>query len=486
MMGKFWLAAVALAILVALCVLLLFSGWKFGPLVAGIVAVLPVLGYYSLTRPLVVPYAVYVLLLPFDNVLAISSGATLTKFIGIFATGAILLWAFGRRKFVMPSGTLWLGALLMIWLAMSMLWALDQKASFNIAPTYVGLFLLYIVLSITPVSRADFIAILVAMVAGSLIASAYGVAVFHGQSVADARALADNFGRLSVQIGDNTIDPNAYSDAILLPFCLLLMVGLRSPNVAVKFGSVAGLAVMLGAIYVSASRGAILAIGAAVAYLIIRSRYRLQILAVAVIPAVLAFAGSSFMMDRFADAEHTGAAGRFGIWKVGMEAFKQHWLLGAGIGNYRAVYNSVFIQVYQAYSGGWDRVAHNLLVQVSAELGVIGLAIVLAFWFSNMFLLRHIGPKNEWFDFRLALEAAVIGLFVAALSIDLIWSKYTWLLFGTMAQLRTLTLSARAPIPKRMAVMSDIAWGTRPARPELLTKPRTWRAPKRVRKPTCA
>ncbi len=59
-------------------------------------------------------------------------------------------------------------------------------------------------------------------------------------------------------------------------------------------------------------------------------------------------------MDRFADAEHTGAAGRFGIWKVGMEAFKQHWLLGAGIGNYRAVYNSVFIQVYQAYSGGWD------------------------------------------------------------------------------------------------------------------------------------
>ncbi len=83
-------------------------------------------------------------------------------------------------------------------------------------------------LSITPVSRADFtIAILVAMVAGSLIASAYGVAVFHGQSVADARALADNFGRLSVQIGDNTIDPNAYSDAILLPFCLLLMLGLH-------------------------------------------------------------------------------------------------------------------------------------------------------------------------------------------------------------------------------------------------------------------
>jgi len=176
------------------------------------------------------------------------------------------------------------------------------------------------------------------------------------------------------------------------------------------------------------------------------------------------------MMDRFAGAEQTGAAGRFGIWKVGMEAFRQHWLLGSGIGSYRAVYNSVFIQVYTAYSGGWDRVAHNLLVQVAAELGVVGLVIVLLFWFSHLFMLHGVTPDDEWFDFRLALEAAVLGLFVAALSIDLIWSKYTWLLFGTMAQLRTLAIGWRAPVWKRMAVMSDIAWGTRRVRPELLPR----------------
>jgi O-antigen ligase len=305
------------------------------------------------------------------------------------------------------------------------------------------------------------------MIAGSLIAAAYGIVVFHNQSVADAQALADNFGRMTVAIGDNTIDPNAYSDAILLPFCLLMMLGLRSTNFVVKLGSLAGLATLLGAVYVSASRGAILAIGTAIAYLLIRSRYRLQIIAVAVIPAIVAFGTSTYMIDRFKDAQHTGAAGRFGIWTVGMEAFRQHWLTGAGIGNYRAIYNSVFIHVYQAYSGGWDRPAHNLLVQVSAELGVIGLVLVMAFWISHLFLLRHIRPHHEWYDFRIGLEAAVIGLFVAALSIDLIWSKYTWLLFGTMAQLRALTLPIRAPAYEPRPASAGVDWRARPAAPEL-------------------
>lgn len=470
-MSKFWLATVTIGALAVACVVLIFGGSKLGPIAAGVVALSPLLVYFALTRPLVVPYSLYVLLLPFDNVLAISSGATLTKFIGIASTGAVLLWAIGRRRFNAPSVTLWLGALLMLWLSMSTLWALDLKASLGILPTYVGLFMLYIVLSIAPVSRKDFIIILGAMILGALIAAAYGIAVFHGQSVADAHALADNFGRLSVQIGDNTIDPNAYSDAILLPFCLLMMLGLRSENAIVKLGALVGLATMLGAVYVSASRGAILAIATAVVYLVIRSRHRLQIIAVAVIPAIIAFGTSSYMIERFKDAQHTGAAGRFGIWKVGMEAFHQHWLTGAGIGNYRAIYNSVFIHVYQAYTGGWDRPAHNLLVQISAELGVVGLVLVLAFWISHLFLLGHIKPKDEWFDFRLGLEAAVIGLFVAALSIDLIWSKYTWLLFSTMAQLRALTMPARAPARRRVAVMSDIAWGTRPARPELQPRP---------------
>jgi hypothetical protein len=472
-MGKFWLAGAAIAVLAAVCAILVFSNSKLGPIGAAVVAILPLLAYFSLTRPLVVPYSLYVLLLPFDNVLAISSGATLTKFIGIASTGAILLWAIGRRKFYAPSVTLWLGALLMLWLSMSALWALDVKASLGILPTYVGLFALYIALSITPVDTKDFTIIVGAMIAGSLIASAYGIVVFHAQSVADAQALADNFGRLSVQIGDNTIDPNAYSDAILLPFCLLMMIGLGSRNALVKIGALAGLATMLGAVYVSASRGAIIAIATAVAYLVIRSKHRLQIIAVAVIPAIIAFGTSSYMLDRFADAQHTGGAGRFGIWKVGMEAFRQHWLTGAGIGNYRAIYNSVFIHVYQAYTGGWDRPAHNLLVQVSAELGVIGLVLVMVFWFSQLFLLRHIRPDNQWYDFRVGLEAALIGLFVAALSIDLIWSKYTWLLFSTMAQLRTLVPPIRAPSKRWAAVMSDIGWGTRPVRPRLEPK-RVW------------
>jgi len=467
-MRKYWLPAVAIVLLGGLAAKLLFSGSKLGPIAAGVVAVLPFLAYFSLTRPFVLPYAVYAMLIPFDNVLAVSSGATLTKFIGTFSAGAILLWTIGRRKFTPPSVTLWIGALLMLWMSASLLWALDLKISLNVLPTYLGLFVLYIVLSITPIERRDFVIILSAMVIGSLAAAAYGVAVFHGQSAAEAHKLTDHLGRLIVQVGDNTIDPNAYSDAIILPFTVLLAAGLRSPYGTVKLGTFAGIGLMLTAIYVSASRGAIIAISTAVLYLIIRSRYRLQILAGAALPAIVAFSTSSYMIDRFTSAEQTGGAGRVGIWTVGLEAFKQHWLTGAGIGNYRAVYDSVYIHVYQAYTGGWDRPAHNLLVQMSAELGVVGLALVLLFWVSNLFMMRHIKTDNEWYDLRIAFEAALIGLFVASLSVDLIWVKYTWLLFSSVAQLRALTIGAplasqgraspvRDPVPVSMPLRGRFA-----------------------------
>ena len=466
-MHKFWLPAVALVGLGVVCALLTLSSSKLGPVAAGVVALLPVLAYFALTRPFIVPYAFYVLLLPFDNVLAISSGATLTKFIGIASTGAILLWAIGRRRFVVPSVTFWLGALLMLWISASLLWAFDLKASMNILPTYIGLFLLYAVLSLVKVDRREFIILLIAMVIGSLAASAYGVVVFRNQSAADAQALADNLGRMIVHIGDNTVDPNAYSDAILLPFCILLMWGLRSNYFLAKAGTLAGLAVMLGAVYVSASRGAILAIATAVAYFIIRSRHRLQVLAVAAIPAILLFATQSRLIERFTDAQRTGGAGRMGIWSVGMEAFKHQWLTGSGIGNFRALYDAFFIHVYQRYSGGWSRPSHNLIVQVAVELGVVGLILVLAFWFSNLFSLRHIKPGDEWHDFRIALEAATLGLFVAALSIDLFWFKLTWLAWSTVAQLRALTVVGRVPARAPGARKPETDWSTHPIQPAL-------------------
>jgi O-antigen ligase len=216
---------------------------------------------------------------------------------------------------------------------------------------------------------------------------------------------------------------------------------------------------MLGAVYVSASRGAILAIAAAVGYLIVRSRYRFVLLAGALVPAILIFATQSALIERFSDAGRTGGAGRMGIWSVGMAAFQHHWVTGSGIGNYRALYDTFFIQVYQRYSGGWGRPAHNLIIQVAVEMGVVGLILVLTFWASNLFALRHIRPNSEWYDYRLALEAATIGIFVAALSIDLLWFKLTWLVFGTVAQLRALTITAHARAPARSEVHAG------PARP---------------------
>jgi O-antigen ligase len=441
MSSRILVALAGLCVLVLGCVALLLSRSLLAQTAAFGLAALPILVYFAIVRPIVVPYTLYAFLLPFDNLLSFSTWGTITKFLGILATGAILLWALRTERFTMPGRPWFIGLAFVLWLCASLLWAMRLDLSFNVLPTYVGLFLLYSALSTARIEWRDLALVFGALVAGSIMAAAYGIYLFRDESAVQSSALQSSLGRLELHSGATIIDPNHFSDALVLPFALLLVPALRPGSILVRVAAVAGLLIMLGAIYVSASREAIIAIGVIVAYLIIRSPHRLKLVAVAACGAVACLAGQSVLFQRFASAASSGGSGRVAIWQVGFEAFRRHWLAGAGVGNYREVYDTVFMTVYQAYSGGWSRVAHNLIVQSSAELGIIGLILVLAFWFGHFFMMRHIKRGDPLFDYRLALEAGLIALFVASMFIDLIWYKYLWFLFSSVAQLRIVSLA---------------------------------------------
>ena len=70
-------------------------------MVAG-VAVAPALLVLALKRSYLFPYGLYVVLVPFDNMLKISGSGTLTKFLGIASAFFIAVYAFRRKGLNRP------------------------------------------------------------------------------------------------------------------------------------------------------------------------------------------------------------------------------------------------------------------------------------------------------------------------------------------------------------------------------------------------
>ena len=210
----------------------------------------------------------------------------------------------------------------------------------------------------------------------------------------------------------------------------------------------ASLAILFVGIILSQSRGAVLAMAVILVYFFVRSRARLRLAAFTILTllsAVVLVPGTP-LWSRFAEALSTGGAGRTSIWRVGLMAFKSHWLFGAGYGNFADAYDQAFLQTpHQIWTEAeWHRASHSLLIGTSVELGLIGLALLLAAWASQFNMLRNIAPTEPEYPMRVALEAAVIGTFVAALFLDVMIFKYVWLIFMLMALVRNAHYVRRA------------------------------------------
>jgi exopolysaccharide production protein ExoQ len=409
-------------------------------------ALLPLAGYLTLVRPMLFPYAFYVLLIPFDNLLNFSGSGTLTKFLGM-ATGIVLFFYCLRiRRVVSPPPTLFILGIFLFWMVLSVSWAADQQNALSALAPYLGLALLYAALALTPLSVRDFRLLLFVVVAGGIASAAFGIHVFHDNPLLTQQ---DNplLRRLVVQVGNTTVDPNQFADALLFPIAALAMFGVRTKWISLKLVSLAGIGLMLDAIFLSGSREAIITVGVIFVYYLWRSRHRLQFFALALLAAIVGMANSGSLLARFSNAISTGGAGRTSVWKVGWETFKHNWLFGYGIGSFPASYDRYYLSVSQIYPDGWTRPAHNLLFHYGVELGIIGLALLVWFCVAQFLGLRDIDRSSPFYDYRVMLEGALLGVFVASMFIDLFSYKYAWLVFAMVVQLRSIAMvqGSRAP-----------------------------------------
>ncbi len=436
-------AAILLASMAAVAALaaVTLAGTKTGFALALGATLGPALAYAAIVAPLAFPFTAFVALVPFDNVLNPDGTGTVTRLLAIASGIALLFYIVRTGRLVRPSAWLFTWVALYAWMAASAFWALDTAAVFALFPTAAQLLALYIAVSLFPADARALRWVAGTALIGGVLAAGYGAFLFtQGLDVGKGDRLW-----ITTDTG-NFVDPNHFAAALILPFSLALALTLYARKWWQALLGVAALVAVTEGIVVSASRGAIIGVGAILVYALVRSAHRIRLLLLSGFAVVCASLTQSSLGDRFAAALSSGGSGRTDIWQVGIAAAKSHWLIGAGYNNFAFAYDQAFLQATQIHFMSWHRAPHNILLNVVVELGVPGTLLLIAAWYGQLRMMRGIGPADPNFPLRLALEATIIGTFVAALFLDVMVMKYVWLTFALVAILRNVNLIDRSTV----------------------------------------
>jgi O-antigen ligase len=426
--------AIAAMALMALAALLLASGSKSGAVLALALAAAPLLLYLAISRPFIFPFGLYAVLVPFNHLIVISGLGTLTKFAGILASVALLLAVVRTKRVVRPPAVLLAWLAFTTWACASVAWALNPSDSLTLIGTLLQLLLLFAVTAVAPISSGELRVVLAMIVLGGAAAAAYGGKLFLGG--------AQTYGnRLFLESGSagEYLDPNHFAAALLLPLALALVGTFKAPKLVGKLMSFAALAALLVGVYASGSRGALVAAAAIALFVAWRTGYWLQLIGIGALGAALSLAVKTAVWSRFLADVGTGS-GRSSIWLIGAHAFLRDPLIGAGVGNFPDAYDQSLLHLYTPIFAYWDRGAHNLILMVGVELGLIGLALLLWVIVGQARLLRDIGRGHELYDVRIALEAALVGLLVVSMFLDTLYWKYAWLTFTALVLARSAAI----------------------------------------------
>jgi O-antigen ligase len=361
-----------------------------------------------------------------------------------------------------PPLTLYVWLAFLVWSLISMFWTADVPNGLSTVQSMMSLILMYTVLSVAPVEYRDLRAVCICIVLGGIASSFYGMYLLHDQPVL---AMGSDPGRLMINVDNRTIDANHFANAMLTPIALCLVAVLNSNRPRTIVGALLALGVLFSGQLMSQSREALLASAVILIVTIAYSKRRVigVVIAGIVVGLVPVFAPN--MGQRLGDALTTGGAGRTSIWQVALHAFQQHPFIGWGAGGSIEAYDRGYLSIYQAYNAGWGRPPHNTPLQAAVELGVVGLVLILAAYFTTFRQFKGIPRGDRLYDLRIAFTAALIALGICALFIGLETYKYFWVLLCSIAQLRTLARSHRPAAHAEIVYEPPVARRARARRP---------------------
>ena len=214
-----------------------------------------------------------------------------------------------------------------------------------------------------------------------------------------------------------------------------------------------------------ASRGGFVGLAAGALFLIWHAKNRVRnliLMSVLVLP--LSFALPMSPLHRLLDPSTDYGSVHFHLeaWTAGLHMIEAHPIAGVGLGNFKQLM-PVYMFLPEGTNADADTIAHNMFIEVAAELGLPALLIFLAiFWFTYRTLgkLRRSPSAHSLIrETASALQAGLVGFAVAGSFVSAEYQKTSWMGFALMFCLsplaRSLKHAKRVPAPASMAPVGE-------------------------------
>ena len=376
------------------------------------------------------PLFCFVALIPVEEALSVGGLGTLSRGAAVVFALLYAVPRIGRLNIrAMPLA----GWAFVEWAILSTIWSINANAALGELSTLVQLFVIAVLIADVVIHDPTLVRpLLWAYSISASFTAALGILAFlEGNQVANDRVAA-----LAGQ------DP-AHFAALLLPaflFCTFELLHGRRPYLSLPV-----IVVTLGGILLSGTRGAWVSVIAALALFVfpaldLRRKVASVVLLLVVFGAALQIPSvSNLVMDRVATAAVSGGAGRTDIWSVGLVMFETSPIIGVGYGNFPVAYTpQLVMEAGVGFNHGAYRAPHNLVISTSAELGLVGLAL-LGLFLVPLVLRRGWGPDAQ------VIRAILAALMVDGLFLDLFGNrKQVWLIIGIAVGLAYLARRAEA------------------------------------------
>ncbi|MGL4514609.1 MAG: O-antigen ligase family protein [Lacipirellulaceae bacterium] len=260
-------------------------------------------------------------------------------------------------------------------------------------------------------------------------------------------------------------DPNELANTLAAVLPLAWWMALHGNGVVERVAARVALGPVLAGILVTQSRGGLLSLGAAVAVMLIGSRPRLgpPALFLLLLGGLTIALLPTEAIDRFATITNTqvdeSAQARLAVWKAGFRMFGDHVVTGVGMGCFADVYGQYYID--REGAGNVWRAAHNSVVEVAGELGIVGLGawltlVVGAFaWQGGAVLAMGrmkdrspaVGRLAQW---SVAMLASLCGFVVGAMFLSRAYDLTLIMLVSLATAASTVALRAQQAASARV------------------------------------
>lgn len=271
-------------------------------------------------------------------------------------------------------------------------------------------------------------------------------------------AIAQYLGGAERAVGA-TGDANYFAarQVVALPICLLVASRLRGSKAFVVY---IGIGVVVGSVMVSLSRGGLLALFAVFVLLLAqparllfanRAQKGLAIGAAVVGAAVLLYASYDDIAARGESLFTTreGGSGRENLWRAARSGWETHQVRGIGYGAFPSQSNDLLratpgvdFAAYELRPEG--QVAHSMYLGTLAEIGLVGLALLLGLVTALLMTLRSVArtadARGDPFLTAVArtLLVSLAGFLLASLFLSSETDRLLWVMIGVVLALTRL------------------------------------------------